>query len=534
MSLDPYRLESRKILQCIKDALPKDAQKVEKASVDEVFMDLSKQVHDRLLQRFPEELSGPPPYDDSSERLPIPGVTVLDWKADALIDLDEGRTEEEDPDWDDVAILIGSEIVREVRAAVRAELKYTISGGIAQNKMLAKLGSAHKKPNQQTIVRNRAVQQFLSEFKFTKIRGLGGKLGEQITSAFSTETVKDLLPVPIEQLKQKLGDDTGTWVHQIIRGIDNSEVNPRTQIKSMLSAKSFRPSINHTEQAHRWLRIFVADIFSRLLEEGVVENKRRPKTMTLHCRSGGQTKSRQAPISLGKKIDEIGLFEIAKTLLGQTILEGRVWPCANLSLSVGGFEDGVSGNMGIGAFLIKGEEAKAINSLSRESSTSDTPPERPEKRRRIDKPAGISRFLVKAESTEDHDDDFGSQDVPIDEEDLGRLDADVSVAESGRTTSHANTHEDLQKDPPRAESTLAVTAEVFVCERCGAKTTSSEEQQSHQDWHFAKDLYEEDRNVAQPVPATSKPNLKRHAPAATKKKTGHSKPEKGQSKLAFG
>ena len=154
------------------------------------------------------------------------------------------ETEEDDPDWDDVAILIGSEIVRKVRAAIRDNLKYTCSAGIAQNKMLAKLGSAHKKPNQQTIIRNRAIQQFLSDFKFTKIRkdvprsafyrvhvltesiigGLGGKLGDSMIEAFNTDTVSDLLPVPIEQLKQKLGDDTGTWVHLIIRGKDLSEV----------------------------------------------------------------------------------------------------------------------------------------------------------------------------------------------------------------------------------------------------------------------------------------------------------------------
>lgn len=40
--------------------------------------------------------------------------------------------------------------------------------------------------------------------------GLGGKLGDSMTAAFDTDTVKDLLPVPVEQLKQKLGDDTGT------------------------------------------------------------------------------------------------------------------------------------------------------------------------------------------------------------------------------------------------------------------------------------------------------------------------------------
>ncbi len=40
--------------------------------------------------------------------------------------------------------------------------------------------------------------------------GLGGKLGDSMTAAFDTDTVKDLLPVPADQLKQKLGDDTGT------------------------------------------------------------------------------------------------------------------------------------------------------------------------------------------------------------------------------------------------------------------------------------------------------------------------------------
>lgn len=55
----------------------------------------------------------------------MPSIAALDWKADALIDLDEAETETDDPDWDDVAILIGSEIVRDVRAMVRDRLKYT-------------------------------------------------------------------------------------------------------------------------------------------------------------------------------------------------------------------------------------------------------------------------------------------------------------------------------------------------------------------------------------------------------------------------
>ncbi|TVY20910.1 N-acetyltransferase eso1 [Lachnellula arida] len=513
VSLDPYRLQSRTILACIKEALPADLQRVEKASVDEVFMDLSAQVHATMLKRYPE-LSGPPPYDDPTESLPLPPTTALDWQADALIDLDADETEEEDPDWDDVAILIGSEIVRTVRAAVREKLQYTCSGGIAQNKMIAKLGSAHKKPNQQTVVRNRAVQKFLSEFKFTKIRGLGGKLGEQITTAFKTDTVNELLPIAIQQLKQKLGHDTGTWVYQIIRGIDT------------------RPTITTQEQAIRWLRIFSADIYSRLVEEGVVENKRRPKTMNLHHRHGSQTKSRQAPISLGKKIDEAGLFELAKTLLGQIMQEGQVWPCSNISLSVGGFEDGIVGNMGIGAFLVKKDELKALDTGP---AINETGQERPEKRRRTEPYTGIQRFF-KLDSTDEHDDEFGSQylsgidttspeNADSNEEDkAASSNLPCPEATAGKTT--------LSNRPPRKHQQHITN---YMCDRCSMALESAEALQSHQDFHFAKDLEDEERTQVAPKQSGAIPNNKKSTGTTSKKRgTRNSKPEKGQSKLAFG
>ncbi len=378
-------MESKKIFSLIKETLPQPPlQRVEKASVDEVFIDLSAQIHSILLKRYPE-LAGPPPYDDPTETLPRPPTTALEWQTDHLIDLNTNETEAEDPDWDDVVMMIGSEIVRHVRKTIYEKLKYTTSGGVARNKMLAKLASDYKKPNAQTVVRNRAVQHFLSEFKFTKIRNLGGKLGDEVVTMFDTDTVKKLLEVPLEQL-QRLGDDTGSWLFHTIRGEDTSEVTPRTEIKSMLSAKSFQPSVNNFEQATKWLRIFVADIFSRCVDEGVLENKRRPKTITLHHRYGSQTRSKQTPIPQGKTLSEDILFVLAKDLLAHIVADGRAWPCANLSLSVGGFEDGPSNNRSIGSFLIRGGEARSFV----EPGRSDSPLSRmerdepSEKRRKTD------------------------------------------------------------------------------------------------------------------------------------------------------
>jgi DNA polymerase eta len=512
---------------------------VEKAGIDEVFLDLSAHVHTVLLERFPE-LAGGPPAGDPFEHLPMPPVSALDWKADALIDLDEENAEFDDPDWDDVAFLVASEIVRNIRIAIRDKLRYTCAAGIAKNKLLSKLGSAHKKPNQQTVIRNRAVRQFLSGLKFTKFRNLGGKLGEQVSQTFKTESVQELLAVSIDQLKSKFGPETGAWVYNTLRGFDTSEVNSRTQIKSMLSAKSFRPSINNVDQAMRWLRIFAADIFARLVDEGVLENKRRPKTINLHYRYGSQTRSRQGPIPQGRSLDEETLLGLAKNLLNQIVQEGHVWPCSNLSLSVGGFEDAVSGNMGIDGFLLKGEEAQALSLGSRirpdpEVGGSSHPGE---KRRRMED-GGIERFFSKRENPPAA---LGPSD--------GALRDSGGELLSGRGTETGQDAVDVEgangsvmpDDGPVAQTNdqeAGVTCG-HPCTRCRARLESSEALQSHHDWHFAKDLQEEERGMLafgnQPSVVAENPHSggRQTGPAASKRPGRPKKTERGQQKLNFG
>ncbi|KAJ4349208.1 DNA-directed DNA polymerase eta rad30 [Ascochyta clinopodiicola] len=586
VSLDPYRLESRRILKCIKEALPEKEQRVEKASIDEVFMDLSAQVHTILLERYPE-LRGPAPYDDPTEPLPKVPTTVLDWAADALVETGEEDGEDKDPDWDDVCMVIASEIVRDVRKHIKDTLQYTCSGGVARNKMLAKLGSGYKKPNQQTVIRNRAVKHFLSDMKFTKIRMLGGKLGDEVVAMFGTDKVKELREQPLEQLK-KLGDDTGSWLYSIIRGEENSEVNTRTQIKSMLSAKSFRPSINSFEQGVRWIRIFAADIFSRCVEEGVLENKRRPKTIVLHHRQGAQTRSRSAQIPQGKPLSEVTLFDLAKNLLAQVVVDGRAWPCANLSLSVGGFEDGPKNNAGIGGFLVRGDQAKAMMSSDRHLNRNEPPAKRrrtkgniadffgarDDKKKDFDAARAV---LMKAhsestmdeteEDIEDHDDADALEDIRSDEvtrpitptlahqdtrEEQNRSNTPPSAQPRAPSRSPP-AHQRIQEEdapvtpaprpnrPEQAQQTL----DMFFCSRCNIHMPKAEEAE-HIDYHFALDLSKEMRQEERNPPSavkdrgTSKPSRGRGRPPGSGvgrgggRGGGPSAGEKGQKTLAFG
>ncbi|KAH0016445.1 DNA/RNA polymerase, partial [Aureobasidium melanogenum] len=304
----------------------------------------------------------------------------------------------------------------------------------------------------------------------------------------------------------------------------------------MLSAKSFRPSINTSDTAVRWIRIFVADIFSRLVEEGVLENKRRPKTLNLYHRQGAQTRSKSASIPMGRTMDETLLFDIAKGLLAQVVAEGRAWPCANLSLSVSGFEEGVTGNKGIGGFLLRGDEAKAISAALKEPAdlrNPETPP--PNKRRRVEE-SGIQRFFgVRQESSGGHSErEEQSLHVEVDDAREAHSPFDVPPSAQGASDDMFEVHAEKQSGRPDDDT------DRYTCPRCNS-TLLVTEQSEHDDWHFAKDLAadlaaEERANAAsreQSRPSNANPNTQA-------KNRGRGRPpsvakaEKGQKKLKFG
>jgi DNA polymerase eta len=122
--------------------------RVEKASIDESFLDMSSLIKIKLLQRYPE-LSLPPPYNDTSYPLPPAPAVVFSDDLGAIVPLSDGHNEEDPPDWDDIVMALAAETIREIRKEVEEKLGYTCSAGIARNKMLAKLAAGWKKPNQQ-------------------------------------------------------------------------------------------------------------------------------------------------------------------------------------------------------------------------------------------------------------------------------------------------------------------------------------------------------------------------------------------------
>lgn len=483
VSLDPYRRESRKILEIFK----RHCDRVEKASIDESFLDLSSVVKAKLFERYGHLLN----LTTANLDEPLPEAPFVDWTVDngVLVDLDADHNEEDRNDWDDVVMHIAAEIMAIVRQDVKDTLGYTCSAGIARNKTLAKIAAGQNKPARQTILRNRSVQSFLNGLPFTKIRNLGGKLGVEVERTFATSSAKDITAISIEDLRKKLGTETGQWLYNIVRGIDYSEVSTNTQVKSMLSAKSFRPQIDSIPQAERWIKVLTADLSSRLGED---PNQRRPKTLTMHHRVPGSSKTRQAPIPRGPDLTNEYLAALSMKLLHQINTEGRAFPCFNLSLGLSGFEGLEMGVQDIGGFFKKPTKLEdelndpvATVSSDQSSALADD-----------QGPLSTNKRTLADDSLETN--------LPIE----------------------AIAHEDT------LESNASGNDGSFICTRCN-KAITVETDEEHLDWHFAKDL-SRDLSRAEQVSRTTTETLQPNKPTGrikTAKVRGTV--EKGQKRLKF-
>ncbi|CAA0832219.1 DNA polymerase eta [Striga hermonthica] len=250
----------------------------ERASIDEVYLDLT-QASETLLAENPLER--------------LDGISEEALKSHVLgLDLDGANSQECVREWflrsnashRDRLLVCGALIVAELRLEVLKETEFTCSAGIAHNKMLAKLASGMNKPAQQTIVPSSSVKKLLETLPVKKMKQLGGKLGTSLQTELSVNTVGDLLKFSKEKLQERYGVNTGTWLWNTARGICGEEVEGRLLPKSHGSGKTFPgpQALKTISCVRKWLYDLCEELNERLLND-LEQNKRIARTLTLHA-----------------------------------------------------------------------------------------------------------------------------------------------------------------------------------------------------------------------------------------------------------
>ncbi|AQL00729.1 DNA polymerase eta [Zea mays] len=184
--------------------------KCERASIDEVYLDLTDAAKEMLLQAPLDSPEGIFMEATKSNILGLPAAMIYS-ECQREGKECEGMLCQSEADYQDKLLACGAIIVAQLRVKVLEETQFTCSAGIAHNKMLAKLVSGMYKPAQQTVVPSSSVQDLLASLPVKKMKQLGGKLGSSLQDDLGVETIGDLLSFTEEKLQEQYGVNTGVW-----------------------------------------------------------------------------------------------------------------------------------------------------------------------------------------------------------------------------------------------------------------------------------------------------------------------------------
>jgi len=250
--------------------------KVERASIDEAYIDLTELVNARITESKIIDVKD------------LPNTFVVGYEDDSktwlneIYDNVELRTE-------NVRLAVGAAIIEEMRAEVFKQTEFRCSAGIAHNKVMAKLIAGLHKPNKQTLLPSDQVEKLFQKINIGKVRGLGGKLGESIAETFNINTMGDLAKISLLNFRRHYDEKTTNWLYNLARGIDHEEVKERELPKSIGCSKNFRgPEILDTRsKVEKWMGNLCSEVAERLVKDQN-ENDRMAKSLHVSLSHGGQ------------------------------------------------------------------------------------------------------------------------------------------------------------------------------------------------------------------------------------------------------
>ena len=185
------------------------------------------------LERCPQLVVVPPnfaAYRESSERV----FAIFEDGAHAVegLSLDEAFVGLPEASLDDAVAF-----AHRVRARIRDEVGLTASAGVASGKMVAKIASDVNKPNGLTVVPPGTEAEFLAPMPVGRLWGIGPKTQPRLETA-GIRTIGDVAALDERRLYELFGRG-GTFYRDLARGVDDREVDPSRERKSISTEETF-------------------------------------------------------------------------------------------------------------------------------------------------------------------------------------------------------------------------------------------------------------------------------------------------------
>jgi len=171
---------------------------------------------------------------------------------------------------------IGSaiEIAKRIKQAIKDELQLTASAGVSVNKFVAKIASDMNKPDGMTFIGPSKIERFMESLPVERFFGVGKVTAEKM-KRMGLHTGADLKKLTEREAVRHFGK-SGKFYYKIVRGIDDREVQPYRETKSVGAEDTFPYDLKEFEEMCDELEKIARIVFDRLQRHGL-----KGRTITL-------------------------------------------------------------------------------------------------------------------------------------------------------------------------------------------------------------------------------------------------------------
>ena len=180
-----------------------------------------------------------------------------------------------DESWADVSGSVGlfgsaMTIAREISERVKRELGITVSIGVSDNKVTAKLGSDYKKPDATTVISRENWRDIVWPLPVGDLLFVG-RAAQRTLGQYGVETIGQLAACKPEMLEQLMGK-MGVQLYRYANGLDDAPVRPQHQrepVKSVGNSTTFPENLTRWEEIRSGLQLLSDSVAGRLRKEGL-------------------------------------------------------------------------------------------------------------------------------------------------------------------------------------------------------------------------------------------------------------------------
>jgi DNA polymerase-4 len=217
-------------------------------------------------------------------------------------------------------------IAKKIKQTIFSETGLTISAGLAPSKFVAKIASDMDKPDGLTVVNPNGVRDFLDPLPIQKMWGVG-KVTQQLLTRLNIRTFKDLRQTPVKILENKFGKQGGK-IHLLAMGIDEREVIPEHDVKSVGHEETFAQDIVSLDAAQKELLALGNKVARRMRHKGL-----KGKTVTLKVKYFDFVQITRSETLAESTDDGSTIYSVACRLLKKTEVTKKPIRLLGVSLS---------------------------------------------------------------------------------------------------------------------------------------------------------------------------------------------------------